>query len=144
MDNEPYRDLGHHEAADLIANELTRLSWRVQREFHLPNGKVADVFCRTDDADFAIIEVKLELKASLIDEAWTKYGAWSNLLWFAVPDLLLASLERMALSTSWHEHRDDVGILGVYRQGLVAYRSPRMRAIRGLAYEQLRDLWQTD
>jgi hypothetical protein len=41
----------------------------------------------------------------------------------------------------WHSRRDDIGILGVYHEGLVAYRSPAMRAMHGDNYERLYRLW---
>lgn len=140
MDNEPYETLTHHKAADLIAAELRRIDWRAEREFVLPDGRVADVFCRTDDGDFAIIEVKAELKASLLSDACRKYGRWSNLLWLAVPDLVYGKVEHAETSPTWRDQRDAIGILGVYHGGLAAYRSPHMRAMHGNNYERVRDL----
>lgn len=140
MDNEPYYALTHHGAADLVAAELRRIDWRTEREFTLPDGRIADLLCKTDDGDFAIIEVKMELKASLLDDAWRKYGRWSNLLWLAVPDLIYGKVEPGETSPTWRTQRDAVGILGVYHGGIAAYRAPHMRAMHYYNYERVQDL----
>jgi hypothetical protein len=125
MDNEPYRQPGHDESADLIAAEARRNGYQVAREFRLPHGRIADVIVRTPDGLIAIYEVKTVLKDSLIDEAVAKYGQWCNRLYFVVPGMVWPAhtLHRWEFM-NFPSHRA-VGLVGVYPDSIAVLREPR-------------------
>ena len=141
MDNEPYRDLGHHEAAELLAELLRSAGNMVQREFWLPDGRIADLFWVTPEKYLVIAEVKLELKASLLDQAMEKYSRWCHRLWFVVPHLDLPGPYDPRQSAMWRQPRDSLGLMGVHRDSLALYRQPEERAMPGKRYAALHALF---
>jgi hypothetical protein len=140
MNNEPYRDLGHHETADILATMLRQAGNSVHREFWLPDGRVADLFWLTPDQHFQIAEVKLELKASLLDQAMSKYARWCHSLWFVVPDLVPSPAQQFANWHGWRNPRDSLGIMGVHRDAAAIYRQPELRSMPNHIYVRLRAL----
>jgi hypothetical protein len=124
MDNEPYRDIGHHEAADIIASIIGERNAKTWREYRLPSGVIADVFVVLEDGTTEIYEVKSTFKASLLDAARGKYAHWANRLWYAVPNLTCMAIEDERPSIVWRQGRDQLGLVGVYRNALAIYRQP--------------------
>lgn len=122
MDNEPYRDLGHDEAADLIKTMYLESPHNAWREFLLPNRRVADVLFINDRALITIVEVKTVLKQSLVSDAWEKYHMYCNHLYVAIPNLQIKTLAEVPFILEWSEENRRVGILAVYRDSLAVVR----------------------
>ena len=122
MDNEPYRELTHHEAAEYLATMMRSRGLSVRREVPLPSGKIADVLVQDNDGKLSIYEVKTELKASLIEAAQRKYAHWCHRLYIAIPHLTWTYLEDQTEVSAWRHGRERVGVIGVYRDALMIFR----------------------
>jgi hypothetical protein len=122
MDNEPYRDLTHDEAAEILATLITSANNVVFREYRLPSGAIADVLVITDNIEVTIYEVKTGYKASLIANAQQKYAHWCNRLYVAIPHLTLDAVQEQSPVAWWRSGRERVGLIGIYRDALATYR----------------------
>jgi hypothetical protein len=141
MDNEPYHDLTHNEACDLIADFKRREGYTVEREFTLPNGRIADVITGGSTQNFEIIEVKTILRASLIEMAMLKYFPHCHRLWIAIPELDFATIEAAKSGARWAELQDRVGLIGVYRDALVEVRRAEHHAMHPSNYAAVRRMF---
>lgn len=127
MDNEPYRDLSHHEARDLVAHIWPGTVKRAIVESRLPNGKIADVILWLPDNTVIIVEAKTVLRDSLVAIAWEKYGIWCNQLYVGVPDLKIGNLADVPYLLEWTDETHKVGILGIYRDSMAVIRPAKNR-----------------
>lgn len=143
MDNEPYRDLSHHEARDLIPHLWSENTDGARREFKLPCGHVADVLLRSSLGEIVIVEVKLSLRDSLVQQAWEKYGRWCDRLYVAIPDLRIKRLSDVPFLLEWTERSEKVGILGVYRDSLAVVRNAQHRRMEPSCRAKITDLLAT-
>jgi hypothetical protein len=135
MDNEPYRDLTHSEACEIVAMLVGPLSSRVSREHRLPSGVIADVFTVSIGGDIAIYEVKTGYKSSLIANAQQKYAHWCNRLYVAIPHLTLDQVEEESPVAWWRNGRETVGLIGIYRDALATFRVAHRSGIDPRIYE---------
>lgn len=129
MDNEPYRDLTHDEAADLVAATAQRAGNKAYREFPLPNGRVADVLIKTAQGNIEIIEVKLNFKASYAESAFDKYWPYCHRLYLAIPGLAQQHNEPDLWPLRWSTNAERVGLIGVDLGGLTWLRIPDTHAM---------------
>lgn len=134
MDNEPYHDLGHHEAADILADLLREHGNYVDREHRLPSGVIADLFVITPQGIIEIYEIKTLLKSSLLDNARKKYAHWCNRLWCAVPHLTKQQCEEGHDLQAWRPPHNMVGLMGVYRDAFIVFRNPHHQAMDAKLY----------
>ncbi len=125
MDNEPYREITHSQAADMLADEARINGYHAFREFKLPNGKIADVLVRDSRYLISIFEVKTRFEPRLLDEAEAKYGQWCNRLIFAVPDLDAATVAVHVTNPCDFPRSQRLGICGIYLQGNHLFRPPQ-------------------
>ncbi len=137
MDNEPYRDLTHDEAAQEIADGFEDKGFEVKHEFLLPNGRIADLMVLTPQRDLLIIEVKSFYKPSYVEAALVKYQAYCHSLWLAVPGLLVIPRNLADDITGWRPGPRGTGIMGVDRNELRFLRFPDRRAMPPKRYEEL-------
>ncbi len=137
MDNEPYRDLTHNEACDLLAGFLRQQQIHVFREQPLPSGKIADILYFDRSMDISIVEVKTVLKASLVDQAWDKYKPWCHRLYVAVPNLTRSEVDCAPWIVQWRNTRSRLGVIGVYRDRVHIIRSAHRFAMPGKTYEKI-------
>ena len=135
MDNEPYRDLTHHEAADLLATMLGEFGNRAWRERTLPSGKRADVLMLKASGDLEIFEVKTVFLPSLISDAQRKYAHWCHRLWLVVPHLTIDMLEEDSPPMWWTPNAARVGIIGIYRDAFSVFRASTRQAMTPALYE---------
>lgn len=84
MDGDAYRDMSHGEMQQLIWRKVAMFADYANIEQRLPNGKVADVFYQVGQVT-VIVEVKIILKESLLQNAWNKYAAHCQYLAIASP-----------------------------------------------------------
>lgn len=124
MDNEPYRDMTHHEAADLVAAHARRAGNKAFREFPLPSGRVADVLVITTQGNVEIVEVKVQFRASLAEGAFDKYWCWCHRLYLAIPGLTAGGPETDLWPLRWSGKAERVGLVGVDLTGLTWLRIP--------------------
>jgi DNA repair protein MmcB-like len=113
MDNEPYRDITHDEAADLIASAARNRGSFASREFRLPSGRIADVLIQSPDGNIDIVEVKETIIDSLIAVAYGKYWHWCSRLWVASPHPFLHGAIEPPWPIQWPQAHDSVGLLHV-------------------------------
>jgi len=127
MDNEAFRLLAHHEAADVICAELNHTGYTAKREVVLPDGRRADVLAIDDEGNLSIVEVKTRLSESLILAALEKYTRWCNSLWLAQPDMPNRLLSQIATPLRWPDAIVRTGIIAVYRDSIVCARQAGYR-----------------
>lgn len=143
MDNEPYRDLTHHEARDLIPHLWRESTFNAVTEAKLPNGRIADVILNTIEHSIVIIEVKTVLLESLVSQAWDKYGGYCHQLFVAIPNLRIRNLSEIPFLFEWQSERLYVGLLGVYRDSLAVIRPAKSRPMSRLREDEIALLFET-
>lgn len=143
MDNEPYRDLTHHEARDLIPHLWRESTFGAITEATLPNGKIADVILNTIEHSIVIVEVKAVLLDSLVSQAWEKYGGYCHQLYVAIPNLRVNNLAEIPFLLEWQSDRLYVGLLGVYRDALAVIRPAKSRPMSRDREDQIAVLFET-
>lgn len=117
MDGDAYRDMSHYEMQQFIWRKVAPFADYANVEQRLDNGRIADVFYQVG-ATTVIVEVKTELKESLIESAWRKYHAHCQYLVYACPPQPLIP-DRHRLLLSWNEERlQRVGIWSVEWAGI--------------------------
>lgn len=121
MYGDAYRDMTHTEMAQFIWQKVVKFADYANTEQRLPNGKIADVFYQVGQTE-VIVEVKTELKQSLIEAAYRKCSGCCHYLAVACPPQLCGN-DSAPLLTSWSsEQIDAVGIWWVEWQGLTQVR----------------------
>jgi DNA repair protein MmcB-like len=131
MDNEPYRDMGHHEAVRYLAEHLSSKPGKVRTEFVLPDGKRADVAWIDAFDDVFIFEVKTAYKASLAQAAYDKYWRWCNYLFLAIPGFS-AQLWGISRVTMCHlPQTERVGVMAIDRLDMPVFHPPRFHGLIG-------------
>lgn len=115
MDNEAYRDLGHHETRDLIMVTMRERGMVAMREVRLPNNTIADVAAMDRKDDIYIFEVKTLWKASLAESAWRKYYPFCNYLYVVVPGLTQSRFALLDCGMIFTPVSDAVGVMSSSR-----------------------------
>jgi hypothetical protein len=129
MDNEPYHDLSHDDACDLLADLYRSANNEVKREFTLPNGRVADLMVMTPERDFLIVEMKTVAKAFYLEDTLRRFDHYAHRLWLGIPHLLLAEAEMLRQPYGFGNPSRRIGILSVEHDALVIYRQADRRAM---------------
>src|SRR4051794_17836286 len=87
MDGDAYRDMSHYEMQQFIWRKVAAFADYANIEQRLSNEKIADVFYQCGMTT-VIVEVKTQLKHSLIKNAWNKYSKRCEYLAIACPPQL--------------------------------------------------------
>lgn len=124
MDNEPYRDLTHHEARDALAGWLRQAGAHVLTELPLSSGRRADVVLFATTGEIHIFEVKDYIADSLIDRAWAKYREHCNYLWVASPQIRVRAIAADRWPATWANAHDRAGLAYIAREGVQVLRRP--------------------
>lgn len=112
-----YREPTHTEMQQLIWFSVDRFADKAEIEERLPNGRIADIIYTFHNTT-VIVEVKTELKQSLIQRAYNKYYAYCDYLVMATPERYIRHEARKA-PLSWRDtHSEAVGIWRVTWEGI--------------------------
>lgn len=84
MCEEANRDMSHYEMQKFVWRRATTFADHAQIEKSLANGRKADVYFEWN-GERAIVEVKTQLKDSMIENAWLKYSSQCDYLAIACP-----------------------------------------------------------
>lgn len=103
MYGDAYRDMSHYEMQQLIWRAVAKFADYANIEQRLSNGKLADVFYQVGNVT-VIVEVKTQLKQSLIQSAWQKYSQHCHYLAYACP-FQLCHHDQAPLLSAWTEER---------------------------------------
>jgi hypothetical protein len=121
MDGDAYRDMSHGEMKQLIWRKVAKFADYANTEQHLSNGRIADVYYQVGRIR-VVVEVKTQLKASLVEAAWNKYHNHCDYLAIACPPQLMYT-DTGGLLGSWaQEQLDRVGLWWVEWHGLTQIR----------------------
>lgn len=118
MDNEPYRELSHSHAIDVLAHAFRGECCAVHQERVVPSGRRADLLLEHLTGEIHIIEVKTRLTASLMGVAWAKYRHWCTHLWVATTETLWPTPSPMWFPAEWREQLEAIGIYRVTWEGV--------------------------
>jgi len=124
MCNPANHDMSHSEMQSVLLKTLRPISQYIEREYKLPNQKIADIYCEIREAK-VILEVKTVLKTSLMESALRKYGTQCDLLIMCTPPTLQIDDTWMLLDRWPSEALDRIGIWHVDWLSIVAARMPR-------------------
>lgn len=121
MYGDAYRDPSHSEIQQLIWRKVAQFADYAQVEQRLLNNKVADVFYQCGRTT-VIVEVKTQLKDSLIETAFEKYGKLCDYLVIASPAQLIRHDKYDPVSGWRAENVKRVGIWWVSWEGITEIR----------------------
>lgn len=96
-----------------------------QRNYMLPNGKIADIIYVAHGGAITIIEVKTTLKDYLLRSAHKKYGSYCTLLWVAAPLSEAMSTIGFNCMSDMPNLTAKIGILGVTDRSVTKLRIAR-------------------
>jgi hypothetical protein len=114
----------HKEIQDEIKFLLQGVAVNIETEYKLPNGKIADVYCEVEGIQ-VIVEVKTELKQSLLENILTKYGDQCDILIVATPPTY-HHLKENEIPLSWpNEQVERIGIWHIDWLNLIVMRQPQ-------------------
>jgi len=121
MYGDAYRDMTHYEMQQFIWRKVAAFADYANIEQRLPNGKIADVYYQVGQTT-VIIEVKTQLKESLIENAWSKYNRHCDYLAIACPPQLCYDDNSQLISGWARPAYESVGIWWVEWHGLTQIR----------------------
>lgn len=122
MSNDLYREPSHSELKSICAGYLRALSFVVETEKTLPNGRIADVYA-TGTFGILIVECKTILKDALVKSAHEKYSRHANSVYVASSEAEVAMYLTANQIVGWALPHDAIGILSVSWERVSAARN---------------------
>lgn len=110
MDGDAYREMSHKEMQQALFKMFSQIYDVVSTEYPIANGRIADIYIKEKNR-VVIVEVKTQLKASLMQECFGKYAPHCDRLYMATPPALFYQ-DTLPSVIGWADtHIDKIGIL---------------------------------
>jgi hypothetical protein len=97
--------------------------------YQLPNGKIADIFCFSDQKVVSIIEVKTSLISSLIESSKRKYYPYCHFLWVAAPAECIMDTIRKTNTLDIDNGCSKIGLLAITERSVSVYRNAERKQL---------------